>query len=302
MRLRALVVLALTALSVMPASSGGQAASAGDGPQTRPSDAAINQAATAIERAEGYADLVEAMRRYEQAICSPRMAELADEVLRLTTISDAQRGLVRLERQLSIDCRQRGAAVAARLLSVRVIAGYALQADSPQEFAGVLEKFSELARELDIQLVRDALSAPAMTWPPALLPLMEQLSRDWREQGALAAATRMASAATGPPAAAQPAAPATVPVLTGHWRSTRIAFDSPTDEHVVLHADGSAETWTVTASSRSPVTRGRWRNQGSTLNVDWADGRQWSQPFTFYQGQLVFPNVPNRRQFWEAIN
>ena len=26
-----------------------------------------------------------------------------------------------------------------------------------------------------------------------------------------------------------------------------------------------------------------------------------SHPGTFYQGQLVFPNIPNRRGFWEKI-
>lgn len=37
------------------------------------------------------------------------------------------------------------------------------------------------------------------------------------------------------------------------------------------------------------------------LSVSWEDGRQWGQPFTFYEGELVFPNVQNQRQFWEAI-
>jgi hypothetical protein len=48
--------------------------------------------------------------------------------------------------------------------------------------------------------------------------------------------------------------------------------------------------------------RGRWKSQGTTLSVDWEGGRQWSQPFTFYEGQLVFPNVANQRQFWDLID
>ena len=68
-----------------------------------------------------------------------------------------------------------------------------------------------------------------------------------------------------------------------------------------MREDGTAETWTVTASSRTPVTRGRWSAKGTMLSVDWEDGRRWGQPFTFHEGQLVFPNVPNQRQFWEAM-
>ena len=68
-----------------------------------------------------------------------------------------------------------------------------------------------------------------------------------------------------------------------------------------MRADGTAETWIVTASSKTPVTRGRWTTNEKMLSVTWEDGRQWGQPFTFYQGQLVFPNRPNQRQFWEAM-
>jgi hypothetical protein len=78
-------------------------------------------------------------------------------------------------------------------------------------------------------------------------------------------------------------------------------FDNARDEHLILREDGTAETWTVTASSRAPATSGRWTVKGTTLSVAWEDGREWGQPFTFYQGQLVFPNVPNGRQFWEVI-
>ena len=69
----------------------------------------------------------------------------------------------------------------------------------------------------------------------------------------------------------------------------------------MLNANGTAETWTVTASGRTPVTRGKWNVKGTMLSVSWEDGREWGQPFTFHEGQLVFPSVPNQRQFWEVI-
>jgi hypothetical protein len=272
----------------------------------RPSDADILLAIGAVERADGYTDLLTATERYATAIGSSRTVELIDTRLREPGVEDNQRGLLMLLRQLSIDTRGRGAAAAVRLLSIRLIAGYALLVGSPKELADVLEKFSPLAKTITPQLVREALDTPGNGWPDGLLPLMQQLARDWPAAGALAAATRMASAASTPPSQSAPVpapapTPAGPPSLVGHWRSTTIVFDQPRDEHFVMRSDGTAETWVVTADSRTPVTRGRWRAQGTSLAVDWQDGRQWGQPFTFYQRQLVFPNIPNQRQFWELV-
>jgi hypothetical protein len=89
--------------------------------------------------------------------------------------------------------------------------------------------------------------------------------------------------------------------LIGHWRTTRILFDSARDDHLVLRADGSAETWSVTASSRGSRVSGRWSSTGSTLNVIWDNGNQLSQPFTMYQRQLVLPNIQGKRRFWERL-
>ena len=55
--------------------------------------------------------------------------------------------------------------------------------------------------------------------------------------------------------------------LIGHWRKTTIVFESPKDEHVVLHADGTAENWVVTADSRSEPVTGRWSVEGKTLTL-----------------------------------
>src|SRR5215467_12846499 len=88
--------------------------------------------------------------------------------------------------------------------------------------------------------------------------------------------------------------------LIGHWRKTTIVFGSPKDEHLVLHADGTAENWVVTAESRSEPVSGRWSVEGKALTLLFGENEN-SKPFTFYQGQLVFPNIPNRRGFWEKI-
>ena len=88
--------------------------------------------------------------------------------------------------------------------------------------------------------------------------------------------------------------------LIGHWRKTTIVFESPKDEHLLLNADGTAEKWVVTAESRSEPVIGRWSVEGKTLTLSFGENENAS-PFTFYQGQLVFPNIPKRRGFWEKI-
>ena len=88
--------------------------------------------------------------------------------------------------------------------------------------------------------------------------------------------------------------------LIGHWRKTTIVFESPKDEHLVLHADGTAENWVVTADSRSEPITGHWSTEGKILTLSFGDN-QHSSPFTFYEGKLVFPNIPNRRGFWDKI-
>ena len=88
--------------------------------------------------------------------------------------------------------------------------------------------------------------------------------------------------------------------LVGHWRKTTIVFESPKDEHLVLRADGTAENWVVTAETRGEPVTGRWSVEGKMLTLSFGQNEN-SRPFTFYQGQLVFPNIPSRRGFWEKI-
>lgn len=88
--------------------------------------------------------------------------------------------------------------------------------------------------------------------------------------------------------------------LVGHWRKTTIVFGSPRDEHLVLRADGTAENWTVTATDRTTPVTGHWSVDGKTLKLVFGENEN-ARPFTFYEGQLVFPNIPNRRGFWEKI-
>ena len=88
--------------------------------------------------------------------------------------------------------------------------------------------------------------------------------------------------------------------LIGHWRKTTISYTGPTDEHLVLHVDGTVENWTATAYERREPVTGHWNVEGKTLTLSFG-GNDRSSPFTFYQGQLVFPNIPNRRGIWEKI-
>ena len=88
--------------------------------------------------------------------------------------------------------------------------------------------------------------------------------------------------------------------LVGHWRKTTIRFEEPRDEHLVLAEDGRMANWVVTADSRSEPVTGAWRAEGKMLTLE-VDENRVTQPFAFYQGQLVFPNIPNRRGFWQRI-
>jgi hypothetical protein len=61
-----------------------------------------------------------------------------------------------------------------------------------------------------------------------------------------------------------------------------------------------AENWVVTATSQTERTTGQWSVEGKTLKLFFGDNEN-ANPFTIYEGQLVFPNIPKRRQFWEKI-
>ena len=95
--------------------------------------------------------------------------------------------------------------------------------------------------------------------------------------------------------------------LVGHWRKTMTIYESVSDEHLVLHPDGTAENWTMAVSgpyerrdTRTPTRTGRWSVEGKILNIDWGD-KQSSRPFFIEKGQLVWPNINNGRRFWERV-
>ena len=95
--------------------------------------------------------------------------------------------------------------------------------------------------------------------------------------------------------------PEAAQVVVGHWRKTTIVYEQPRDEHLVLNADGTARRWTVTATDRSDVVTGRWRIDGKLLAFA-ADGHaERSSPFFMHEGQLVYPNIPNQRGFWDRV-
>ena len=61
-----------------------------------------------------------------------------------------------------------------------------------------------------------------------------------------------------------------------------------------------SRNWTVTAYERRDPVTGHWSVEGKTLTLSFG-GNDRSNPFTFYQGKLIFPNIPNRRRDWEKI-
>jgi hypothetical protein len=96
-------------------------------------------------------------------------------------------------------------------------------------------------------------------------------------------------------------------VLIGHWRKTTTIYYSVKDEHLVFRPDGIVDNWVETVSgpyegrtSRTATTTGRWAVEGRLLNIDWGD-KQSSRPFFFHEGQLVLPNIPNARQYWDRV-
>jgi hypothetical protein len=96
-------------------------------------------------------------------------------------------------------------------------------------------------------------------------------------------------------------------VLIGHWRKTTTIYYSVKDEHLVFRPDGTVDNWVETVSgpyegrtSRTATTAGRWAVEGKLLNIDWGD-KQSSRPFFFHEGQLVLPNIPNARQYWDRV-
>jgi hypothetical protein len=89
--------------------------------------------------------------------------------------------------------------------------------------------------------------------------------------------------------------------LVGHWRETRILGlgVGPQDTNLVLAADGTAALWIVRTAGSSTITYGTWSSSGNILSMTFQQDE--SNPFTFYNGQLVYPNIQNRRKFWDKI-
>lgn len=92
------------------------------------------------------------------------------------------------------------------------------------------------------------------------------------------------------------------PDLIGHWRYTSVALGSATDSNLLLHPDGTAEFWRVTAQGRSPREHGKWRVDGSQILLTNGAGRFHPAPFTLHRGQLVYPNIPDQRRYWEHLS
>ena len=89
-------------------------------------------------------------------------------------------------------------------------------------------------------------------------------------------------------------------LLIGHWRKNVTGYTGPYDEHLVLYRDGTAQTWTTGFYSGARPKVGRWGIEANELIINWGD-KPLSYSFTFHQGQLVMPNKPGARQFWDRI-
>lgn len=97
-------------------------------------------------------------------------------------------------------------------------------------------------------------------------------------------------------------------VLVGHWRRTRFVYGEtvddkqvPIDDNLMLAADGRLISWQVTARSRSTRQPGRWRVQGKHLMLHGQGDEEGGAPYFIHEGRLVFPNIPNQRQFWDRV-
>ena len=95
--------------------------------------------------------------------------------------------------------------------------------------------------------------------------------------------------------------PALAQELAGHWRKTTIVFESPRDEHLILNADSTFQNWTVTATETETPLAGQWEANENMLIFRMEGSEDQSSPFTFFEGQLVFPNIEGGRGFWERV-
>jgi hypothetical protein len=162
----------------------------------------VRLAFTEVERAASFQQLLDAVSRHEQVLGDSRVLDLIDRLLESPGLGEAQRNFMLLERAIAHDIGRYGAATAAQLGAVRLIAVVALSAQSPAQLAAVMDEFAPLSAAMSPEVVRAALAAPENLWPPALLPLMEQLGQDWPAYGSQAAAMRMGEAAAQNAAAA----------------------------------------------------------------------------------------------------
>ena len=164
--------------------------------------AEVQQAFNAIENAGDYQQFSQAVATHEALLGHPQVLQLVDRLLESAELSDEQRNFMHLERALVHDVGQYGAGTAAQLSGIRFIAGATLSAQTVEELAAAMNGFAPLAHAMSPEMVQAALQQPANRWPAALLPLLQQLGRDWPVYGAQGAAARLAEsvAANGSPA------------------------------------------------------------------------------------------------------
>ena len=274
-------------------------------PASDVTDADVERLFAGVDQARGYNDLVTILTRHERALVSQRLLDSIDRQLRNASLNENQRGGLLLARQTALDGRERGPRGAAQLLAVRMIAGAALAADTPQQFAATLTTFSEFAPVISAALVRAALDTPGNSWPKPLFPLMEQLAADWPRLGRRPPPRvwprwRIARRVPRNRARRRGARP------IRHWSDTGELRGSCSRVRVTtISCFASMERPNVGAPPHRVRARRRWAGGPSparVLSLTWAGEAQTSQAFTMYQGQLVLPNVQSRRVFWDRLD
>lgn len=153
----------------------------------------VQQALSAVASADTYQQFLDAVTQHQRIFGDPQSTTLIDQALASGQLDDAQRNLLLFDRLLAQDIRQYDVGTAVQFGVVRLIAATAMGAQSPAHLAVVMDKFTPMASAMSAELVSAALSGSS--WPPALLPLMQQLGQDWPAYGSLAAATRMSESA-----------------------------------------------------------------------------------------------------------
>jgi hypothetical protein len=89
--------------------------------------------------------------------------------------------------------------------------------------------------------------------------------------------------------------------LYGNWRRFEQLLDLPQDIYLVLNTDGTAMNWVVNEGKTQGPRKGKWEVADGKLVFEYDGFPQESEAYSLYEGQLVYPDVAGRRQFWDKV-